>query len=71
MKEGSGTLLDNTLAAWATTNGGPNAYDDGQKGVYREKTMPVGNFPPNAWGLHDRHGEIPRSGDRGYNHGSP
>lgn len=27
VKEGSGTLLDNTIAAWATTNGGPNAHD--------------------------------------------
>jgi len=27
VKEGNGTLLDNTLAAWATTNGGPNAHD--------------------------------------------
>ena len=27
VKEGSGTLLDNTLAAWATTNGGYNAHD--------------------------------------------
>lgn len=27
VKEGSGTLLDNTMAAWATTNGGPNAHD--------------------------------------------
>ena len=27
MKEGSGTLLDNTMAAWATTNGGSNAHD--------------------------------------------
>jgi hypothetical protein len=26
-KEGAGTLLDNTMAAWATTNGGPNAHD--------------------------------------------
>jgi len=26
VKEGSGTLLDNTMAAWATTNGGPNAH---------------------------------------------
>jgi len=24
---GGGTLLDNTMAAWATTNGGPNAHD--------------------------------------------
>ncbi|MFT5471542.1 MAG: hypothetical protein ACI8UO_006677, partial [Verrucomicrobiales bacterium] len=27
VKEGAGTLLDNTIAAWATTNGGPNAHD--------------------------------------------
>ncbi len=27
VNEGSGTLLDNTMAAWATTNGGPNAHD--------------------------------------------
>lgn len=27
VKEGNGTLLDNTIAAWATTNGGYNAHD--------------------------------------------
>lgn len=27
VKEGNGTLLDNTMAAWGTTNGGPNAHD--------------------------------------------
>ena len=27
VNEGSGTLLDNTMAAWATTNGCPNAHD--------------------------------------------
>jgi hypothetical protein len=27
VKEGSGTLLDHTMAAWATTNGGFNAHD--------------------------------------------
>jgi hypothetical protein len=27
VKEGTGTLLDHTMAAWATTNGGPNAHD--------------------------------------------
>ena len=30
VREGSGTLLDNTMAAWATTNGGPNAHDSRQ-----------------------------------------
>ena len=28
------------------------------KGEYREKTLPVGSFPGNAWGLQDMHGNL-------------
>jgi formylglycine-generating enzyme required for sulfatase activity len=35
-----------------------NTYADEPKREYREQTTPVGQFPPNAFGLYDMHGNI-------------
>lgn len=33
-------------------------YGDGKMGIFRQKTLDVGSFPKNAFGLHDMHGNV-------------
>ena len=37
---------------------GDYPYDGGAKGEDRKKTLPVGSFPANAFGLYDNHGNV-------------